>query len=65
MNVRMIEVCRGLKEGKSLIQVSRDMGISYIYAKKLVRKLMDTGVVKKNAPYNVLEGYEVILNGGK
>ena len=65
MNVKMIELCRGLKEGKSLIQVSRDIGISYIYAKKLVRRLMNNGIVKKNVPYKVMEGYEVLLNGEK
>lgn len=63
MNVRMIELCRGLKEGKSLIQVSRDIGISYIYAKKLVSRLIKRGVIRRNAPYEVQEGYEVLLNG--
>lgn len=56
------KICKGLSEGKKLIEVARENGISYIYAKKLVAKLVSEGLVKRNAPYSVVSNYEVVLN---
>ncbi len=54
-------VCKGLIEGKNFVEIAKDIGVTDVYVKKMVARLIDEGVVKRRNRFDVRADYEELF----
>lgn len=54
-------ICRGLIEGKTLSQIAKDIGVTDIYVRKMIPRLIKEGVIKPRNRFDVRADYEELF----
>lgn len=60
-----IAICESFMAGENMADISRKLGISYVYVKKIVRDMVDNGILVHNPPYTVRADYKEVLTNAQ